>query len=61
MGLGRDENRKGGVWWGWEGDENRKGGVWRGWEGDENIKGGVWWGWEEIRIEREGFGGVGKG
>ena len=47
MGLGRDENRKGGVWWGWE--------------GDENIKGGVWWGWEGMRIEREGFGGVGKG
>ena len=47
MGLGRDENRKGGVWWGWE--------------GDENIKGGVWWGWERMRIEREGFGGVGKG
>ena len=47
MGLGRDENRKGGVWWGWE--------------GDENGKGGVWWGWEGMRIEREGFGGVGKG
>ena len=47
MGLGRDKNKKGGVWWGWE--------------GDENGEGGVWWGWEEMRIEREGFGGVGKG
>ena len=28
---------------------------------DQNRKGGVWWGWEGMRMEREGFGGVGKG
>ena len=49
MGLGRDENIKGGVWWGWEEMRIERRGL-VGLGRDENREGGVWWGWEGMRI-----------